>query len=120
MLINKLLALDDLFFLDIVKQVNSVKLFIERHLDANSSFEPAPFVIKGFQELELQGIQSISHAIFFLKRDYSDKYELLINAFRQLFPNILDINVKEITLNQGPARNKISEDSPFIFTDNVY
>ena len=120
LLINKLLALDDLFFLDIVKQVNSVQFFIERHLDASSSFEPAPFVIKGFQELELQGIQSIPRAIFFLKRDYSDKYELLVNAFRQMFPNVLDINVQEITLNQEPAGIKISEDAPFIFTDNVY
>ena len=120
LLINKLLALDDLFFLDIVKQVNSVQFFIERHLDASSSFEPAPFMIKGFQELELQGIQSIPRAIFFLKKDYSDKYELLVNAFRQLFPNVLDINVQEITLNQEPTGIKISEDAPFIFTDNVY
>lgn len=120
LLINKLLALDDLFFLDIIKQINSVQFFIERHLDASSSFEPAPFVIKGFQELELQGIQSIPRAIFFLKRDYRDKYDLLISAFRQLFPNILDLNVQEITLNRESTNINLSEDMPFIFTDSVY
>ena len=120
LLINKLLALDDLFFLDIVRQINNAQFFIERHLDASSSFEPAPFVIKGFQELELQGIQSIPRAIFFLKRDYTDKYELLVNAFRQLFPNVLDLKVRVIPLNQDLTQINISEDSPFIFTDSVY
>lgn len=120
LLMNKLLALDDLFFLDIVKQINNVQFFIERHLDASSSFGIEPFVIKGFQELELEGIRSIPRAIFFLKRDYSDKYELLVHAFKQLFPNVIDLNVQEIAINHDHADIKISEDIPFVFTDNVY
>ena len=83
---------------------------------------PAPFVIKGFQELELQGISSIPRAIFFLKRDYPNKYELLINAFTQLFPDIANINVQEIKLNSSiqSAPVKLSEDSPIIFSDSIY
>lgn len=120
LIINKLLALDELFFLDVIKQVNNIQFFIEHHLDPRSSFEPSPFVIKGIQELELPSIQNIPHAIFLLKRDYPDKYELLINAFKQLFHNVLDINVQEITLNQLTTKIKFSEDAPFMFTDNVY
>lgn len=116
---NKLLAIDDLYYADIIQQLNDVQFFIERHLDASPSFIPAPFVIKGFQELELQGIQSIPRAIYFLKEDYSDKYELLINAFKQLFPDISDVDVEEIKLNH-PAKMKTSEDSPFVFTDSIY
>lgn len=122
LVINKLLALDDLYYEDIVQQINNVQFFIERHLDASQSFMPAPFVIKGFQELELQGISSIPRAIFFLKKDYPDKYELLINAFTQLFPDIVDINVQEIKLNRSTqdAPVKLSEDSPIIFSDSIY
>lgn len=121
LLINKLLALDDLFYLDIIKQINSIQFFVERHLDASSSFLPDPFVIKGFQELELQGIQSIPRAIYFLKQEHQDKYELLINAFQKLFPDILELDVKEIKLNSEPKTNiKVSEDTPFIFTNSIY
>lgn len=122
LVINKLLAIDDLCFSDIVRQVNGIQFFVERHLDASQSFVPDPFVIKGFQELELRGINSIPRAIFFLKKDYPDKYELLINAFTQLFPEIVDVNVQEISLN-GQLQDtiaKLPEDIPIIFSDNIY
>lgn len=122
LVINKLTALDDLFYADIIRQINGVNFFIERHLDASQSVVPAPFMIKGFQELELQGINSIPRAIFFLKKDYPDKYELLINAFKQLFPDIVDLKVQEIKLNRDfqDSPVQLSEDSPIIFSDSIY
>ncbi len=119
LVISKLLSFDDLFYADIIEQINSIQYFIERHLDASPSFIPAPFVVKGFQELELQGIQSIPRAIFYLKKDHRDKYELLINSFKQLFPDVKDIEVEEIKLNR-PNKMNLSEDAPFIFTDSIY
>ena len=80
---------------------------------------PAPFVVKGFQELELQGIQSIPRAIFYLKKDHKDKYELLIDSFKRLFPDVKDIEVEELKLNR-PNKMNISEDVPFVFTDSIY
>lgn len=119
MVLTKLLAIDDLYYSDIINQIDSTQYFIERHLDASSSYVPDPFVIKGFQELELQGIQSIPRAIYYLEKDYQDKYELLKNAFMQLFPEIKDINVQEFKLNQENKMN-ISDDAPFVFTDSIY
>lgn len=119
LVLSKLSSFDDLFYADIVNQLNSIQYFIERHLDASPSFVPAPFVVKGFQELELQGIQSIPRAIFYLKKDYYDKYELLINSFKQLFPEVKDIAVEEIKLNR-PNKMNFSEDAPFVFTDSIY
>lgn len=119
LVITKLLAIDDLYFSDIIKQITEIQYYIERHLDASQSFVPAPFIIKGVQELELQGIQSIPRAIYFLKKDYEDKYLLLINAFKQLFPDVKDIIVREIKLNQD-AKVNVSEDAPFIYTDSIY
>ena len=122
LVVNKLLAIDGLYYLDIIQQINDIQFFIERHLDVSQSFIPAPFVVKGFQELELQGISSIPRAIFFLKKDFPDKYKLLINAFVQLFPDIVDIDVQEIKLNSSlrEAAAKLTEDAPIVFSDNIY
>ena len=119
LVLSKLLSFDDLYYANIVEQVNSIQYFIERHLDASPSFIPDPIVVKGFQELELQGIQSIPRAIFYLKKDHRAKYELLINSFKQLFPDVIDIEIQEIKLNQS-TKMSISEDAPFVFTDSIY
>lgn len=119
LVLNKLASFDDLYYNDIVKQVNTTPYYLERHLDASPSFTPAPFVFKGFKELELPGIQSIPRAIYFLKKDYADKYELLVNTFKQLFPNIKEIDIEEIKLNQ-PRMVSFAEDAPVMFTDSVY
>lgn len=119
LIVNKLIALDDLFYLDAIKQINALKFFIERHLDANPSFMPAPFVIKGFQELELEGIQSIPRAIFYLKKDFPDKFELLLDAFMQLFPDVKELHIEEIKLDQGIGL-KQPEDFPLVFSDSIY
>ena len=71
LVISKLISIDDLYYVDIINQINSIQYFIERHLDAGPSFIPDPIVVKGFQELELRGIQSIPRAIYYLKKDYS-------------------------------------------------
>lgn len=119
LVLNKLLALDELFYFDTIKQIYSVQYYIEKHLDAGPSFAPSPFVIKGFNELELQGIQSIPRAIFYLKQDYPEKYNFLINAFQQLFPYVEDIKVQEYKLNQD-VRTNITEDDPVMFTDSIF
>lgn len=120
LVINKLLSFDDLYYADIINQINSVQYYVERHLDASQSFVPSPFVFKGFKELELHGMQSIPRAIFFLKKDFPRKYELLIDAFKQLFPNIKDINVREIKLNGKIEGLHVEDDAPIMYTDCIY
>ena len=115
----KMTALDDLFYLDIVKQIAEIQYYIERHLDAGPSYDPDPFIIKGFKELEINSIQSIPRAIYYLKKEYHDKYLLLKNAFTQLFPAVQEISVKEHKVNTV-SEVTIPENAPFIFTENVY
>lgn len=119
LVLAKLLVLDELYYIDIIQQLSKMQYFIERHLDASPSFEPAPFVIKGVQELELQGIQSIPRAIYYLKKDYEEKYLLLVDAFKQLFPRVVDVNVREIKLNQD-SPFELNEDLPVVYTDSIY
>ena len=121
LVINKLLAFDDLYYIDIIKQVNNIPFFIERHLDASPAYAPDPFIFKGFEELELGGIQNIPRAIYYLKKEHKDKFELLVNSFKQLFPRISDIDVNEHKLNYDKHKSiNISEDAPFMYTDSIY
>ena len=121
LVINKLLAFDDLYYLDIIKQVNNIPFFIERHLDASHAYDPDPFIFKGFEELELRGIQNIPRAIYYLKKEHKDKFELLVNSFKQLFPRISNIDVREHKLNRDKQKSMdMLEDAPFMYTDSIY
>lgn len=125
LVINKLLSVDNLFFYDILDDINNTCFYIEKHLDASASYIPDPFIIKGFQELELEGIQSIPRAIFYLKKENPDKYEILMDAFQQLFPYISIVDVHEVKLvEKGVVASVVKKgddtDSPFVFTDSIY
>lgn len=121
LVINKLLAFDDLYYLDIIRQVNNIPFFIERHLDASPAYTPDPLIFKGVEELELGGIQNIPRAIYYLKKEHKDKFELLVNSFKQLFPRISDIDVREHKLNYDKHKPiNISKDAPFVYTDSIY
>lgn len=121
LVINKIMAFDDLFYLDIIKQINEFDYYIERHLDPSSSYSIDPFIMKGFNDLDVNDIQNIPRTIYHLKKQYPNKYELLENSFKQLFPNILEIDIKEFKINSEHHKSvKTSEDIPFVFSDRVY
>ncbi len=119
LVLTKLLSFDDLFYADILSEVYSAQYFVERHLDASPSFAFDPFVTRGFKELELAGIENYPRAIFYLKKTFPNKYKLLINAFKVLFPNVKDVNVEEYKLNQN-KKFKLSENAPIMVSDNYY
>lgn len=121
LVVNKILAFDQLYCLDIIEKINNIQFYIERHLDASPSYLPDPFILKGFGELELGGIESVPRAIFFLKEQYPDKYALLIDAFMQLFPRIKDIDVLELSLDSSDDLSiKMTDDAPYVYTDSIY
>ena len=121
LIVNKLKAFDDLYYIDLINQINQIQFFIERHLDASPAYSPDPFIVKGFEELELGGIQNIPRAIYFLKKEHKEKFDLLVNSFKQLFPRISDIDVAEVKLNYDKKNSfEFSEDMPIMYTDNIY
>lgn len=119
LVINKLQAYDQLFFLEIVKQINSISVYIDHHLDATSSYEPDPIIRKGLKELDIEGIDNIPRTIFYLKKEHNDKYELLKDAYMQLFPNITNIEVEEIPI-EAKGNIPSGDDVPFVFCNNIH
>lgn len=120
LILNKLMAFDQLYFLDIVKQLNSLMMYVDHHLDASGSYNPDLFIRTDLDELDISGIENIPRTIFFLKREYPEKYELLKDAYLQLFPNFIDFDVIEVTVDKVKVTITSNEDIPFDFCDHFY
>lgn len=119
LVINKLKAFDDLYFLPLVKQINAIAVYIDRHLDASSSYIPDFIIRKGLSELDIEGIQNIPRTIFYLQREYPDQFALLKDAYMQLFPNITDIDVREVSI-EAKGDFPSADDAPFVFCNYIY
>lgn len=57
-------------------------------------------MLKEKEEFDLNSIDSIPRTMYKLKNKYPEKYRILESAFLQLFPNITEIDVKEIDIGQ--------------------
>lgn len=119
LIINKLQAYDNLFFLDIVKKVNNLSVYIERHLDADKTYHPAPFIRTDLEALQIDNINNLPRAIFNIKEQRLDKYDLLINSYKQLFPQIEHIEVMRANFD-GKIGVTFSEDVPLRIADEIY
>lgn len=119
LVINKLLAIDNLYYVDIVSQLNKIKVHLERHMDASWFYLQDPIVPKDYEEFDLSNLSSVPRTIYRLKKKYPDKYEILESAFVQLFPNIEKIDVKEIDIGEQHDI-RISTDAPYTITNKVY
>lgn len=119
LVLNKLMAFDQLCFLDLVKQFNSLKAYVDHHLDASGSYSPQLFVRTDLDELDITGIENIPRTIFYLKQEYPAKYELLKDAYLQLFPNFSDFDVAEIAM-QMSIEITHSENLPIDVCDKFY
>ena len=119
LVINRLLLEESLYYIELIEKLHSVKVHLERHLDASSFYLQDPFVLKEQEELDLSNISSVPRTIFRLKNRHPDKYAILENAFEQLFPNITAIDVKEINIGEHHDI-KISGDAPYTISNKVY
>lgn len=119
LVINKLMAYDSLYFLDIIRKINSINMYIERHLDASQSYTSNILVFNDSDELSLSNIDSIPRLIYNLKNMHRSNYDMLIDSFKTLFPNIDDVVVEKIDRTDFPypsSREKV----PFIVDNQIY
>ncbi|MEW4411432.1 AAA family ATPase [Clostridium sp. AN503] len=120
LMVNKLLLNESLYYYDILRQLNEIKVYVDRHLDASEWYSRNSLIIrKNADEFDLDEVESIPRVIFFLKQKYKEKYELLKDVFCQLFPNIMSIDVREIDLGKNSSV-RFSGDIPYVISNKVY
>ena len=116
LIVNKLEAFDNLYYIDIINRLNCIKFHIERHLDASKTYEFEPNSRKYSNELDLESITYMPKVIYNLKKEHEAKYKLLINSFIQLFPEIRDIEVIDMDIQ----KRKKMEELPFELSNKIY
>lgn len=108
LVLNKLMAFDQLYFRDLLKQLNSLMVYVDRHLDVSGSYSPDFLIRTDLDELDLTGIKNIPRTIFYLKQGYPEKYKLLKDSYLQLFPSFTDFDVVEIAINEMKVKVQIT------------
>lgn len=120
LLVNKLQAFDDLYYQAIIQAINSISVYVERHLDTTNYYSPDPIIRKGIEALDIRSIENIPRTIFYLKKDYPDKYQILEDAYMQLFPQIEQIEVEEFDFTKQKSKSKLPDNAPFIIADKLH
>lgn len=100
-------------YLNILTELNNLKFLIEDHLNANESYGFDPINYRGNSQI------NVPRMIWEMKENHPDEYGMLIDGFKQLFPNI-----KEVTCQEHPISHSMNDpsqiDSEILFNNNVY
>ena len=118
LVINKLRAFDGIYYYEIIKKLNNMKIYMEDNLDPRSFYQPDPIIRKGLGS-EMINADNLPRIIYFLKTQHSSKFELLKEVYLQLFPYIEDVIVEQFSLN-GTVGDQIPDDAPFAFSKYIY
>lgn len=104
---------DDETYLNILTELNNLNFLIEDHLDANGSYDFDPINYRGNSQI------NVPRMIWEMKENHPVEYGMLIDGFKQLFPNI-----KEVTCQEHPISHSINDlsqiSSDILFNNNVY
>jgi len=123
LIINKLMSIEGFYYREIIEQLNNIKMLVERDFDASKKYRSFPIILSEVDEIgssiDLSYVNNIPKIVYTLKERYPNSYSVLIDAFLQLFPNVLNVVVKEIDLGEK-SNIKISGDVPYIVSNKVY
>lgn len=118
LVINKLRAYDNLFYIDLIKQMNQMKVYLENRFDVKSLYSPDPLIRKEFESMIVDA-ENLPRIIFELKQNHPEKFDLLKDSYHLLFPDIQDILVDAVSTHPF-AKDRVSEKIPYGFTSVVY
>ena len=118
LVVNKLRAYDNIFCKNLIKKLNSMKFYMENNLDAKNFYRPDPIIRKDLEDIELRS-DNLPRVIFQLKEKNPDKFDLLKNIYKDIFPNFEDIIVKQIPLD-ATEHEELPEEIPFTLSNAIY
>lgn len=117
LVVNKLRAYDGIFYSGIIKKMHGMKFYMETNLDVKSFYQPDPIIRKGLEDMTVDA-ENLPRVIYQLKEKRPDKFALLIEVYKNLFPDVEDIIAEQYKFNEGGG--KLPEDAPFILSNAVH
>lgn len=98
LILNKIQAYDDLFYMRIINSLNQLKIFIDHDFDAVRPFNIRPIFNGEPFNYDLSGKNNIPTILYDIRRKRVERYNLIINTFKDIFPSIEEIDVVEIPI----------------------
>ena len=122
LVLNKLLAYDDLFYQTTIKQLHNINVYIDRHFDSSYGYGITFMSEQELTDLTLKPELNIPKTLYRIKESHNYKYQLLINSFISLFPSIKNIYVEEISNKNFLQKTKkqTNDDKTIPFSDKYY
>lgn len=115
LIINKLLAFDNIYYYDLIKSINNISVYADRHFSTNDAY--GMLTNKNSSAYGLTGEINVPKSLCKIKNDFPDKYELIVNTMKDIFPYIKDINCYEYNPNLGKV---VSEKENYALSNNIY
>lgn len=118
LVVNKLLAYDDIFSAPLIQKLNSIKFYMENHLDAKRFYEADPILRKGLDDVAITAV-NLPRVVYRLKEKHKEKFELLVEVYKELFPSIEDVIVRRFKINAKEAEI-LPEEAPFVIANELH
>ena len=115
---NKLCAYDGIFYAKIIKNMNGMRFYMENILVAKSFYQPDPIIRKGLEDMAVD-VENLPRVIYQLQEKNPNKFALLKEVYKELFPNVEDIIVKQYKFD-NEDNQKLPDDVPFIIANAIH
>lgn len=120
LVLELLLKRDYVYYYPIIIRLLNTRVYIDKNLNFNNTFKDEYVVLKDIKNFDLVEDCNIPRVVYNLKKEYKREYDLLIDSFCNLFPNITNIIVKENILDNIPEDIELPEDIPYTITNKMY
>lgn len=121
--IDKMSLIDGVEYKEIFDAITNIKFSLNNYIDTRNIDETFPFYIKGQEDFNLDCSygRNISEIVFKLKKNYPNKFELLMDTYKQLFPNIEEIiPIENDFKDKEHLKNSFDKDAPFLISEKIY
>ena len=118
LVVNKLRAYDEIFYAEIIKKMNSMRFYMENNLDTKSFYQPNPIIRKGLEGMTID-VENLPRVIYQLHEKNPNKFDLLKEVYKDLFPDVEDIIVKQYKINAEDG-DMLPSDVPFIIANAIH
>lgn len=117
--LDLLLKKDNLYYYPIINKILNTRVYIDKNLNFNNTFKDNYFILKTVKKFDLVDDCNIPRVVYNLKKEYEKEYDLLIDSFCNLFPNITNIVVKE-NITDTFKDLEMPDDIPYTITNKMY
>ena len=120
LLVNKLQAYDNLSYIKVLEALNDFEIYIDRHFDSKYLYNFYPLVTKDNDFLSPAFDNEIAQILNSLKTKNKNKYNLIINTIKDLFPDIVDIDIWKVDFDNQKLKSNYTNNPVYELSDVEY